>query len=101
MSLSHLPADLVIANKFGQPLIRSYVKRGDTVTFTYENEQRTVLARLGFHAGEPIAGLRGEGARRGVVVLSQHADTQGRQVLELGPGGRAVLNAERHERRIE
>ena len=43
MSLSHLPADLVIANKFGQPLIRSYVKRGDTVTFTYENEQRTVL----------------------------------------------------------
>jgi len=41
-------------------------------------------------------------AWRGLVVsLAEHADAQHRQILELGPGGRTVLHAERHQWRLQ
>lgn len=43
MSVEMIPSDLVIRDRVGLPLNWHSVVRGDTVSFTYENEERTVL----------------------------------------------------------
>lgn len=43
MGLEHLPADLIIHDRVGKPMIRSNIERGDTVTFVYTGERRVVL----------------------------------------------------------
>lgn len=42
MSIEHIPADLVLTNKSGAAA-KSFIRRGDTVSFMYEGERRTIL----------------------------------------------------------
>lgn len=43
MAVDLIPADIKLHDRVGRVAIRSSVERGDTVTFTYDGERRTVL----------------------------------------------------------
>lgn len=43
MAVDKIPADIKLHNRAGLRMVRSNIERGDTVTFIYENERRTVL----------------------------------------------------------
>lgn len=57
MSLQHLPTDLKITDKVGRPV--TTLVAGDTVTFVYEGERRTVLV-LDNSDGQHLKGIAKE-----------------------------------------
>ncbi len=65
------------------------------------HEHSTAGMRVRLQPGEPVAGLGCQGPGSNIVRFAEQADTQGRQVLELGPRLGIVLHTERDQRRIQ
>ena len=65
------------------------------------DEDRTGRRRLRFQSGETVTAFGCQGAYSLVMALSEDADSQRRQFLKLWPGRLGVLNAKRHQWRVQ